>query len=309
MVHTYRTCLATAKDKAMTSERLGGVFNIGGDMPVRRMGYGAMQLTGPGIWGPPDDPENAKAVLRRAVDLGVTFIDTADVYGPRHNEREIRAALRPYPDDLVIGTKCGLVRSGPATPENPGMSMNGAEPHIRAAVEGSLTALGVERLDLCQLHRVDPAVPIEDTMGVFRALRDEGKIRHIGLSQVTVAEIERARAVVEIATVQNIYNLAVRNFSDVVAYCAAEGIAFLPFWPLHIQGVADSEGLARVAEETGATRRQVALAWLLKTSPTTILIPGTSSLTHLVENVAAADVDLSADHMSTLDALGGTLVG
>ncbi len=158
-----------------------GTFNIGGDMPVRRMGFGAMQLTGPGVWGPPNDPENARAVLRRAVELGVDFIDTADVYGPGDNERLIRQALQPYPRGLVIATKAGLVRSGPATRENPGLSMNGTEAHIRRAVEGSLRDLGVSCIDLYQLHRVDPATPIEETMRVFRALREEGKIRHIGM--------------------------------------------------------------------------------------------------------------------------------
>ncbi|MEI9995028.1 MAG: aldo/keto reductase [Rhizomicrobium sp.] len=280
-----------------------GTFNIGGDMPVRRMGFGAMQLTGPGVWGPPNDPENARAVLRRAVELGVDFIDTADVYGPGDNERLIRQALQPYPRGLVIATKAGLVRSGPATRENPGLSMNGTEAHIRRAVEGSLRDLGVSCIDLYQLHRVDPATPIEETMRVFRALRDEGKIRHIGLSEVGIAEIERARAVVEIATVQNVFNLAYRKHDDVLAYCARDAIGFIPFWPLHIDAVAGAEPLLRIAARTGATPAQVALAWLLQRSSATILIPGTSSLAHLEENVAAGDIALSPADMDALERL------
>jgi aryl-alcohol dehydrogenase-like predicted oxidoreductase len=283
---------------------MGGVFHIGGDLPVRRMGFGAMQLTGPGVWGPPADAAAAQAVLRRAVELGVNFIDTADVYGPGDNERLIRAALHSYPEGLVIGSKAGLVRSGPATRENPGISMNGTEAHIRRAVEGSLRDLGVESIDLYQLHRVDPATPIEATMRVFRALRDEGKIRHIGLSEVGVVEIERARAVVEIATVQNVYNLAIRRHDDVLAYCERNGIGFIPFWPLHIESLAQSETLARIAVEAAATPMQVALAWLLKKSPATILIPGTSSIHHLEQNVAASHVELSDGQMQVLESLG-----
>jgi pyridoxine 4-dehydrogenase len=181
-----------------------GIFHIGGDLPVHRMGFGAMRLTGPGVWGPPEDEANARAVLHRAVELGIDFIDTADVYGPRCNEQLIRTALAPYPSWLVVATKGGMVRSGPATRENPGMSMNGTEAHIRNAVEGSLRDLGVERIDLYQLHRVDPETPVEESMLVFRALRDEGKIRHIGLSEVGVEEIERARSIVDIATGKNV---------------------------------------------------------------------------------------------------------
>ena len=290
----------------MTSAIQAGVFHIGGDMPVRRMGFGAMQLTGPGVWGPPLDPANAQAVLRRAVELGVNFIDTADVYGPGDNERLIRDALSPYATDIVIGSKAGMVRSGPATRENPGISMNGTEAHIRRAVEGSLSDLGVGRIDLYQLHRVDPATPIEDTMRVFRALRDEGKIRHIGLSGVNVEQIDRARAVVEIATVQNVYSLAIRRHDDELAYCERHGIGFIPFWPLHLEHLAGSAILARIAAEAAATPSQVALAWLLKKSAVTILIPGTSSLAHLEENLAAREVTLSDAHLLELEQLAGT---
>jgi pyridoxine 4-dehydrogenase len=289
----------------MTSTKHDETFRIGGDLPVRRMGYGAMQLTGPGVWGPPRDPANAQAVLRRAVELGVNFIDTADVYGPGDNERLIRDALHPYPAGLVIASKAGLVRSGPATRENPGIAMNGSEAHIRRALEGSLRCLGVERIDLYQLHRIDPATPIEETMRVFRALRDEGKIGHIGLSEVGVAEIERARAVVEIATVQNVYSLAIRRHDEVLSFCQRNGIGFIPFWPLHLEGLAKSETLARIADEAAATPSQVALAWLLRKSPATILIPGTSSVAHLEENLAARDISLSDAQMQTLEQLAG----
>jgi aryl-alcohol dehydrogenase-like predicted oxidoreductase len=287
----------------MTSATGDDTFYIGGDLPVRRMGFGAMQLTGPGVWGPPKVPAAARAVLGRAVELGVNFIDTADVYGPHDNERLIFEALHPYPADLVIATKAGLVRSGPATRENPGISMNGTEAHIRQAVEGSLRDLGVDRIDLYQLHRVDPAVPIEETMGVFRALRDEGKIRHIGLSEVGVEQIERARSMVEIATVQNLYNLAIRRHEAVLAYCECNAIGFIPFWPLHLEGLATSETLAGIAAQVGATPEQVALAWLLRKSRVTILIPGTSLLAHLEQNVAARDVELSEAQMQALDQL------
>lgn len=278
-------------------------FLIGGDLPVRRMGFGAMRLTGPGVWGPPEDEPNARAVLRRAVELGVQFIDTADVYGPGDNERLIREALHPYAPGLVIGTKGGLVRSGPATRANPGMSMNGTEAHIRAALERSLRLLGVERIDLYQLHRVDPATPIEETMRVFRALRDEGKIRHVGLSEVSVEQIERARAVVDIATVQNVYSLAARLHAEVLAYCERNGIGFIPFWPLHGGALAQSQAIASIAAARRATPAQVSLAWLLRKSPNIILIPGTSSIAHLEENVAARGVALSEDDMATLEAL------
>jgi aryl-alcohol dehydrogenase-like predicted oxidoreductase len=291
----------------MTPTTSQETFNIGGDMPVRRLGFGAMQLTGPGVWGPPADPQGAASVLRRAVELGVDFIDTADVYGPGDNERLIRTALHPYPASLVIGTKAGLVRSGPATRENPGMSMNGTEAHIRQAVDGSLRDLGVERIDLYQLHRVDPATPLEETMQVFKALRDEGKVRHIGLSEVSVEQIERASAIVEIATVQNIFNLAVRNHAEVLAWCERNGVGFIPFWPLHIESVADSQTVTRIAKETGGTPQQIALAWLLQRSSVIIAIPGTSSLAHLEDNMAAGDLQLSDLQMHDLEQVGGIL--
>lgn len=292
----------------MTASLLSESFLIGGDLPVRRFGFGAMQLTGPGIWGPPKDRANALAVLRHAVELGVNFIDTADVYGPGDNERLIREALHPYPPDLVIATKAGLVRSGPGTRTNPGFSMNGTPAHIRRAVDGSLRDLDVECIDLYQLHRVDPVTPIEETMDVFRALREEGKIKHIGLSEVSVEQIERARVVVEIATVQNVYSLANRKHDSVLAHCESRGIGFIPFWPLHLDALAGSETLARIAVQTAATPPQVALSWLLRKSAATILIPGTSSVAHLEENVAAREVEFSDAQMRELEQLGKSLV-
>jgi aryl-alcohol dehydrogenase-like predicted oxidoreductase len=277
------------------------VVKIGGDLPVCRMGFGAMQLTGPGVWGPPHDEDNARAILRRAMDLGVNFIDTADVYGPGDNERIIADALWPYRESVVVGTKAGLVRSGPATRENPGISMNGSADHIRASIEGSLRRLRLECIDLYQLHRVDPNVSIEETMSVFRALRDEGKIRHIGLSEVDIDQIKRARSVVEVATVQNIYNLSVRKHSDVLSYCEENGIAFVPFWPLHSGDLAKSQAVQNVASRLDATTAQVALAWLLQKSPSVILIPGTSSVKHLEQNVKALDVQLSATDIEALE--------
>ena len=275
-------------------------FKIGNSLEVNRMGFGTMQLTGPGVWGPPKDEASARTLLRRAVELGINFMDTADVYGPDHAERLVHEALHPYPEGLVIATKGGLVRSGPATVENPGMSMNGSESHIRNAVEGSLRKLGIGCIDLYQLHRIDPATPVEDTMKVFRALRDEGKIRHIGLSGVGVEDIERARSVVEISTVQNLYNLAERKHDPVLAYCEQHGIGFIPFWPLHIGALNKSVVMATITERTGATPAQIALAWLLKRSPVILLIPGTSSIAHLEENAAACNVDLSDQDMEAL---------
>lgn len=276
------------------------VFRIGGDLTVSRIGFGAMRLTGPGVWGPPADPVNARAVLRRAVELGVNFIDTADVYGPGDNERLIRDALQPFASGLVIGTKGGMVRSGPGTRENPGISCNGTEPHIRRAIEGSLRDLGVDCIDLYQLHRVDPATPIEETMQVFRALRDEGKIRHVGLSEVGVEEIRRAQAVIEIATVQNVYNMGERKHEDVLSYCEAHNIGFIPFWPLNGGALAKSPAAA-IVERTGATPAQIALAWLLRKSPVIILIPGTSSVDHLEQNLAVRDVALCQDDIDLLE--------
>jgi pyridoxine 4-dehydrogenase len=289
----------------MSLQRLGE-FRIGGELPIWRLGFGAMRLTGPGVWGPPTDIPAAQSVLRRAVELGINFIDTADVYGPGDNERLIRDTLAPYPGRLVIATKGGLVRGGPATAQNPGMATNNSEAHLRHAVDGSLRDLGVERIDLYQLHRVDPAVPIEETMGVLARLREEGKIRYIGLSEVDVDHIERARSEVEIATVQNLYNLAQRKHDDVVDYCARHGIGFIPFYPLKIGDLADSEALKSLAAREKVTPALIALAWLFQRSPVIVPIPGTSSLEHLQENAEACRVTLTARDMETLDLLSRT---
>jgi pyridoxine 4-dehydrogenase len=281
-------------------------FNIGSDLPVRRLGFGAMRLTGRGVWGPPENIDAAQAVLRRAIAFGINFIDTADVYGPGANERLLRDTLRPFPATLVIGTKGGMTRSGPATPDNPGMGIDNSEAHLRRAVEGSLRDLGVERIDLYQLHRVDPHVPIEDTMGVMLRLRDEGKIRHVGLSAVEIETIDRARSVIAIATVQNEYNLGTRQHEDVVNYCETNGIGFLPFYPQRIGRLSEVLEMKEFAARKGATPAQIALAWLLKRSPVIIAIPGTSSLTHLEENVRAGEVGLSAGDMDALNQLAAS---
>jgi len=247
-----------------------------------------MRLTGPGVWGEPRDPEDAMAVLRRAVELGVDLIDTADSYGPAVSERLIAAALHPYPAGLVIATKAGLERPGRGR-----WTPNGRPAHLRAACEGSLARLQLERIDLYQLHRIDPAVPLPDQLGALVRLREEGKIRHIGLSEVTVAELEAARRLAPIVSVQNRYNLADRHSEAVLEQCERGGLAFLPWFPLATGKLAAPSGpLARVAPRRGATPAQVALAWLLQRSPVMLPIPGTSSVRHLEENVAAAQLHL-----------------
>ena len=284
-------------------------FIIGGDLPVRRLGFGAMRLTGKGVWGPPEDVPAAQAVLRRVIELGINFIDTADVYGPGDNERLIRDTLFPYPTGLVIGTKGGMTRSGPATPDNHRSAIDNSEAHLRQAVEGSLRDLRVERIDLYQLHRLDPNIPVEETMGVLGRLQTEGKIRHIGLSAVNVDQIKRARSTVEIETVQNEYNLGTRKHEDVVEYCDKHGIGFIPFYPLKIGKLADSEMLKAIAVRHGVLPSGIALAWLLRRSPAIIAIPGTSSVEHLNENVAAAGVQLSSDEMTALESISTSTEG
>lgn len=278
-----------------------GTFSLGGDLPVVRLGYGAMRITGDGIWGEPADRDNAKTVLRRAVELGVTLIDTADSYGPEVSERLIAEALHPYPDDLVIATKAGLTRSGPGA-----WAPVGRPEYLRQQCELSLRRLRVEAIDLFQLHRIDPAVPAEDQFGVLRDLRDEGKIRFVGLSEVDVAEIEAARAVVPIASVQNRYNLTDRNAEDVVEHCEAEGLAFLPWNPVAAGDLArPGSVLDRIADQHAASVGQLALAWLLRRSPVILPIPGTSSVDHLEENIGAAAVELSEREVDELSAAAG----
>jgi pyridoxine 4-dehydrogenase len=273
-------------------------FAIGGDLDVRRLGYGAMRLTGPGIWGPPADPENAKAVLRRVVDLGVNLIDTADAYGPEVADELIAEALSPYPAGLVIATKAGHTRTGP----NRWVPVGRPE-YLRQQAEMSLRRLRVDQIDLFQLHRIDPKVPAEEQFGLLKELRDEGKVRHVGLSEVGIDEIEKARAVVEIATVQNLYNLGDRHHEDVLRHCEHEGIGFIPWFPLGSGKLSTDDGALRsVAAGIGATPAQVAIAWLLHRSAVVLPIPGTASIAHLEENCAAATIKLEDQQMATLDA-------
>ncbi|AXH34366.1 oxidoreductase [Humibacter sp. BT305] len=277
-----------------------GTFTLGGDLPVHRLGYGTMQLTGKGVWGWPEDREGAVRVLRRAVELGVNLIDTADVYGPYVTDAFIREALHPYADDLVIATKVGFTRQGPGqwTPV-------GRPEYIRQQTELNLRNLDVERIDLLQLHRIDPKVPVEETVGELKALQDEGKVRHIGLSEVSVEEIERARAVADIVSVQNLYNLTNRKSEDVLDYAAENGIAFIPWFPL-ATGELSGPGsvLSSIAAEHGSsTPSQLALAWLLRRSPVILPIPGTKSVEHLEENVAGAAITLTDEEFDRLSAL------
>jgi pyridoxine 4-dehydrogenase len=278
--------------------RASGEFAIGGDLPVVRLGYGAMQIPGPGVWGEPRDHDEVIRVLRRAVELGVTFIDTADSYGPEVSERLIREALHPYPDDLVIATKAGLTRPGPGRWER-----NGKPEYLKAQAEKSLRLLGLERIELFQLHRIDPNVPLADQLGALVELQAEGKIGRIGLSEVSALEIQAARAITPIATVQNLYNLSDRSAEPVLDYCQREDIGFIPWFPMATGRLARPGGpLQRIAEELGATPAQLALAWLLQRSPVVLPIPGTSTVAHLEENVAAALIELTADQVQQLDA-------
>jgi aryl-alcohol dehydrogenase-like predicted oxidoreductase len=273
-----------------------GTLRVGA-LTVHRLGYGTMQLTGPGVWGPPADRDGALAVLRRAVELGVDLLDTADSYGPHVAEELIREALHPYPDSLVIATKAGFTRSGPGQ-----WTEDGRPAHLRAQCEGSLTRLGVERIDLFQLHRVDPKVPADEQFGLLRELRDEGKVAEVGLSEVDVATVEAARAIVPVASVQNLYNIGQRTAEDVLDHCERNGIAFLPWFPLASGKLSRPGGpLDTVANETGATVSQVCLAWLLARSPVMVPIPGTASLSHLEENCAAGGLTLTEAQLATLD--------
>jgi aryl-alcohol dehydrogenase-like predicted oxidoreductase len=273
-----------------------GTFTFG-DRTVRRLGFGAMRITGDGIWGPPKDHDEAVAVLRRAVDLGINLIDTADSYGPEVSEDLIAEALHPYPADLLIATKGGLVRPGPGQ-----WDADGRPEHLREACEGSLRRLKLDRIDLYQFHRPDPAVPFEESVGTLAELREEGKIANVGISNVTVDELKRAQAVVPIVSVQNRYNIVERKDEDVLQACEADGVAFIPWFPLKTGQLANSGGVvAEVAEAHDATPAQVGLAWLLAHSQAMLPIPGTSSVSHLEENVAAAQLRLSDDEITRLD--------
>ena len=273
-------------------------FSIGGDLEVRRLGFGAMRITGDGIWGPPDDPEGAKRLLRRVVELGVNLIDTADSYGPEVSENLIADALHPYPDGLVIATKGGLRRTGPGQ-----WPRDGRPERLKECCEASLRRLRVERIDLYQLHSPDPQVPLEDSIGALKELQDEGKIRHVGISNVSVEELERARAVVDVVTVQNRYNLTERHSESVLEACERDGLGFIPWFPLAIGELARPGGpLDDLARRHDAAPGQLALAWLLARSPVMLPIPGTASVEHLEENVAAQSIELDREEIERLEA-------
>lgn len=272
-----------------------GTFRFG-DLEVHRLGYGAMQLTGEGVWGEPKDRDECIRVLRRAVELGVDFIDTADSYGPYVSEDLIREALHPYTDGLVIATKAGLTRTGPGE-----WLPVGRPEYLRQECEMSLRRLGVERIDLWQLHRIDEKVPAEEQFGVMKELVDEGKVRHVGLSEVSVADIEAARKIVPIVTVQNLYNLTNRQSEDVLEYAEREQIGFIPWFPIASGELAKEGGpVDHIVKETGASPSQIALAWLLARSPVMLPIPGTSTVAHVEDNCAAATVTLTPEQVDSL---------
>src|SRR4051812_46497864 len=273
-----------------------GTFTLGGDLTINRLGYGAMQLTGSGVWGDPKDPAEAVRVLSRAVELGVNFIDTADAYGPFVSELLIKKALHPYADGLVIATKAGLTRQGP----NIWTPVGRAE-YLRQQVELSLRHLGVERIDLLQLHRIDPKVPLAESLGALTALQKEGKIRHIGLSEVSIEQFEAARKLANIVSVQNLFNLADRGSEPLLDYVTKLGVAFIPWFPLATGKLANQGSpLDQLAQKHRATPSQLALAWLLKRSPVMLPIPGTSTVKHLEENVAAAEVELTEAEVASI---------
>jgi pyridoxine 4-dehydrogenase len=290
-----------AASPAAPAAAKGGTLKIGDDLVVNRMGFGAMRITGTGIWGAPKDPAECRRVLRRAIELGVNFIDTADAYGPEVSERLIAASLHPYPRHLVIATKGGLLRPGPSewTPD-------GRPEHLRAACEASLRRLKLARIDLYQLHRIDPQVPLEDSIGELARLRSEGKIRHIGVSNFKADELARARGIVPIVSVQNRYNVLDRSSEEVLGVCARDGLTFIPWAPI-ARGSSDSlehgpgsQHLEAAAKAHGVSVFQVAIAWLLAKSPAMLPIPGTSSVAHLEENVAAAGLRLSPEELTAL---------
>ena len=273
-------------------------FSIGGDLAVNRLGFGAMRLTGEGIWGWPPDRENALKVLRRAVELGANLIDTADAYGPETDELLIAEALYPYPKGLVIATKGGNTRPGPDK-----WVPDGRPEYLKQCVDKSLKRLKLERIDLYQLHRVDPKVPMEDSLGALKEMQSAGKIRHIGLSEVSPEQVQRARKIVPIVTVQNRYNITDRKWDNTLTYCEKEKIGFMPWAPVGGTRGMSSAALEKIAEDHGITIYQLGLAWLLHRSPVMLPIPGTSSLAHLEENMAARKIQLTAEEWKTIDAL------
>jgi pyridoxine 4-dehydrogenase len=290
---SHKDKIESIMTKEIPSAAASGTFLIGGDVPVHRLGYGTMRLVGDGAWGEPADPPEAKRVLRRAVDLGVTLIDTADAYGPEIAERLVGEALAPYPAGVVIATKGGITRQGPAKTEYVGRAG-----YLIQCIEMSLRRLKLERIDLYQLHRIDPRTPLEESLGALKKMQEQGKIRHIGLSEVTSTEIEDAEKIVPIVTVQNRYSLGDRRHEETLIYCERRGIGFLPWYPyaggkLLKSDHPASQALGQIAARIGATVPQLSLAWLLQRSPVLLPIPGTSKVAHLEENVAAANLNLS----------------
>jgi pyridoxine 4-dehydrogenase len=282
-------------NSSITSEK---TLTIGGELTVNRMGYGAMRITGKGIWGPPKDEEEAIRVLQRAVELGVNFIDTADSYGPHVSEELIAKALYPYPDDLVIATKGGLLRTGPDV-----WPINAKPDHLKKALEGSLKRLKLEQIDLYQLHRIDPIVPAEQSFEFLQQAQEEGLIKHIGLSEVDVDVIKKAQEYFEVVSVQNMYSVDNRKWEHVLQYCKAHQIAFIPWFPLNAGNVASQDKLKQIADKHNATVHQVALSWLLNHSDNILLIPGTSSVKHLEENVSAVSLELDEDDIQELNSI------
>ncbi|MCJ8163407.1 aldo/keto reductase [Pontibacter sp. E15-1] len=278
-------------------------FTLGGEMEVNRMGYGAMRITGDGIWGPPQDKDEAIRVLQRAVALGINFIDTADSYGPNVSEELIAEALHPYPDNLVIATKGGLLRTGPNE-----WPINANPDHLREALEGSLQRLKLDRIDLYQLHRVDPEVPFEKSLEFLQQVQEEGLIRHIGLSEVSVEQIKKAQKYVKVVSVQNKYSVDNRDWEDELVYCREQGMAFIPWYPLGGGNLDALKKLEAVAHAHGVTTHQVALSWLLHHSPNILLIPGTSKVKHLEENFKSATITLSEEEMQTLNKISAAQV-
>ncbi|PZF26866.1 oxidoreductase [Curtobacterium sp. MCLR17_045] len=274
-------------------------FALGGDLTINRVGFGAMRLTGPEQWGMPADPEAAKNVVRRAVELGVDFIDTADQYGPFTSEQIVADALDPRSENVVVATKGGLVRFGP----NPQLKNDATPQHLRDALDGSLRRLKTDRIDLYQLHRIDPEIPVEVTFEFLRSAQDAGKVRHLGLSEVTVDEIKKAQEFFKVTSVQNRYSIGERDAEPVLEYCQANGIAFIPWFPIGGGDMGEHDALSDVAEAHSTGIRQAALAWLLHHAENILLIPGTSSVGHLEQNMTAGNLQLTADEMTALDAL------
>ncbi|MCW2745255.1 MAG: aldo/keto reductase [Mycobacterium sp.] len=292
--------MTTSTTSATPSAAASGTFSIGGDLPVHRLGFGAMRIVGKGVWGPPPDWDEAVRVVRRAVELGVTLIDTADSYGPEYSEQIIGEALRPYPEGVVVATKAGLTRSGPDIWEPVGRPE-----YLRQQLHLSLRRLGLERIDLYQLHRIDGQVPVEDSVGALAEMQKQGLIRHIGLSEVTQEEIEQAQKVAPIVSVQNRYNLIDREWEPTLEYCEANNIAFIPWFPIAVGKLAQPGGAVDAAAAAhGATPSQVALAWLLRRSPVMLPIPGTGSVAHVAENIGAAEVTLTDEEYAELDRAG-----